>query len=409
MKITRYSSLHRTRDGRIPGSRNYAGLIGLTVVAGLIAGCGSVNPDAIDYKSSSKPKEVNLSAPPDLTNGANLRARPPAGGTASLSAQTAVVGTLNHPDVVLPPVAGMSIQRDGSSRWLVVKDRSFDQLWPQVRKFWEEQGYVLVVDQRDRGVMETDWNETHAQVDLDIVRGILSKAMDNAYVTGERNKYRTRFESGPDGSEYIFISQKGMHEVISGPNNESSQWQDRPNDPGLEAEYLTRLMDVLSKQATASANGGIAEVLQPASASTAAKATGKDKLPQIDKDDALVPASGAPVVAEHQITLADSYDKVWLRTGLALDRANFTVDERDRDNGIYAIRYVDPTDMSVAEQGFWAQIFHGKKEKKALSFRVNVKALTETSTRVALVEKDGKVLDTAQSQRILQLIADQMK
>jgi outer membrane protein assembly factor BamC len=301
----------------------------------------------------------------------------------------------------------MSIQRDGTARWLVVKNRSFDQLWPEVRKFWEEQGFLLVVDNRNSGVMETDWNETHAQVDLDLVRGLLSKALDNAYVTGERNKYRTRFEKGPDGSIYIFVSQKGMHEVVSGVNHDSSTWEVRPNDPGLEAIYLTRLMDSLGRQES---GGPVAVAAAPAAAS------GAKALPQItrpagapDASDADLIAKGAPPVVDHEITLPESYDRVWLRTGLALDRANFTVDDRNRETGIYSIRYVDPTDMSVEEQGFWHQVFHGKKEKKALNFRVNVKALTETSTRVALVNDSGAVLSTAQADRILHLIADQMR
>jgi outer membrane protein assembly factor BamC len=410
MKITRYSSLYRTRDGRISGSRTYTGLVALTAAAGLLAGCGSVDPKAIDYKSSGKPQQTNLALPPDLTNTAQTSRAAPASGIASLSTLPAPGFTTNHVEVVLPPVSGMSIQRDGSARWLVVKNRSFDQLWPQVRKFWEAQGFLLVVDARDRGVMETDWNETHAQVDLDLVRGILSKAMDNAYVTGERNKYRTRFEAGPDGSEYIFISQKGMHEVITGASNDLSKWEDRPNDPGLEAQYLTRLMGTLAQQPGAA--GADAAADPAASAAIAANLAAMDKLAKSDQAkaaDAAAESSGPAALAEHVIKLNDSYDKAWLRTGLALDRANFTVDKRDRDAGLYAIRYVDPTDHSVAEQGFWAQIFHGKKEMKAAQYALNVKALTETTAQVAVVDKAGAVMTTPQAQHILALLADQMK
>ncbi len=409
MKIIRYTSLYRTRVSQFRGRRAYTGLAAVAVAAGLLAGCGSVNPNAIDYKSSGAAPQNNntLQAPPDLVSSVEMHARPPASGTADLATLPQVAGTVNHPDAVLPPVQGMSIQRDGTARWLVVKNRSFDQLWPEVRKFWEEQGFLLVVDQRNSGVMETDWNETHAQVDLDLVRGLLSKALDNAYVTGERNKYRTRFENGPDGSVYIFISQKGMHEMVSGANNESSTWEVEPNDPGLEAIYLTRLMDSIGRQE----NGGpVAMPAAPVVASGAKGSPPKVVFPSraADVDTNLV-ARGAPPVIEHQMTLPESYDQVWLRTGLALDRANFTVDSRNRDTGIYAIRYVDPTDMSVEEQGFWHQVFHGKKEKKALNFSINVKALTETSTRVAVVDDAGTVQGTPQADRILHLIADQMR
>jgi outer membrane protein assembly factor BamC len=114
------------------------------------------------------------------------------------------------------------------------------------------------------------------------------------------------------------------------------------------------------------------------------------------------------VPAGSQVMLDDAYEQAWARTGLALDRANFTVDERDKDHGIYAIRYVDPTDLSVATQGFWSQIFHGKKEKIAKPYRINVKALSETSCRVAVVDAAGVVQTTPQAQRIVKLLAAQI-
>ncbi len=69
-----------------------------------------------------------------------------------------------------------------------------------------------MVDQRD-GRDETDWNETHAQINDGLIQSTLSKAMGNSYVrVPERNKYRTRLEAAPNGGTYVFISQKGMRE-----------------------------------------------------------------------------------------------------------------------------------------------------------------------------------------------------
>ncbi len=77
----------------------------------------------------------------------------------------------------------MHIQRDGTESWLVIDNKAPDQAWAQIRRFWQEQGFLLVVDQRDKGVMETDWNETHAQINDGLIRNTLSKAMGNSYVT----------------------------------------------------------------------------------------------------------------------------------------------------------------------------------------------------------------------------------
>ncbi|MBW4947641.1 hypothetical protein KZW06_29210, partial [Klebsiella pneumoniae] len=70
-----------------------------------------------------------------------------------------------------------------------------------------------------------------------------------------RNKYRTRLDSAPNGGTYVFISQKGMREAITGSNNDSSKWEAKPNDPALETEYLKRLMAVLAQNEQRAKNG----------------------------------------------------------------------------------------------------------------------------------------------------------
>ncbi len=95
--------------------------------------------------------------------------------------------------------------------------------------------------------------------------------------------------------------------------------------------------------------------------------------------------------------------------GLALDRSNFTVDDRDRTKGLYFVRYVDPKDMSSAEQGFWSQVFHGKKEKVAKQYRVNVRAVTPNQTRVAVVDEKGEIDSSAPAKQIMALVVDQLR
>ncbi|MDR5671039.1 outer membrane protein assembly factor BamC, partial [Burkholderia cenocepacia] len=92
---------------------------------------------------------------------ADQRSLPPQGGATSLSALQQVQQAAPALDTVAPAVAGMPIQRDGTESWLVIDGNQPAAIWPQVRRFWQEQGFLLVVDQRDKGVMETDWNETH--------------------------------------------------------------------------------------------------------------------------------------------------------------------------------------------------------------------------------------------------------
>jgi outer membrane protein assembly factor BamC len=397
----------------------------LLATGAFLAGCSSPSPTKVDYKSDSRSKEVSLAVPPNmLDETGDQRSLPPLGGATSLSTLQQVRQDAPPGDTVAPAVTGMHIQREGTESWLVIDDKTPAQIWPQVRRFWQEQGFLLVVDQRDRGVMETDWNETHPQVNDGLIRNVISKAMGNSYVTAERNKYRTRLDSAPNGGTYVFISQKGMREALIGPNNDSSKWEPKANDPGLETEYLKRLMSVLAQNDARVKAGGTPiagdDQLPASGAKAASGGKGKDaaaaaiaaqNVARSSASASQGPNDAAGVVpdAPPEVTLSEPYDRSWLRVGLALDRANFTVDDRDRTKGLYYVRYVDPKDLSAEEQGFWSQLFHGKKEKKAQQYLINVKALTQEQTRIAIVDDKGAVDTSPPARQIMSLLVNQMR
>lgn len=388
------------------------------MAGGLVAGCSSPTPGKIDYRSDAKAKQASLAVPPNmLDETSDQRTLAPQGGETSLSSlkQTQADAPPSDQTQVLPQLPGMHIQRDGTESWLVVDNRTPDQVWAQVRRFWQEQGFLLVVDQRDKGVMETDWNETHPKISDGIIRNTLSWATGNSYVTAERNKYRTRLETSPSGGTYVFISQKGLSEQLSGTNNDSSKWVPKPNDPALEAEYLKRLMVTLARAkpgvpdaqiaAEADAKGNPKKAPDAAAASIAAQnvvAAGQ----QTGSGSGSDAASGQ--YSSTELTLGESYDRAWVRVGIALDRGNFTVDDRDRSKGIYYVRYVDPKDMTSAEQGFWNQIFHGRKEKVAKLYKLNVRAVTENQTRIAIVDDNGQVDSSRPAREIMSLVVDEL-
>ncbi|MPW21801.1 outer membrane protein assembly factor BamC [Paraburkholderia sp. CNPSo 3157] len=396
----------------------------LLMAGGLVAGCGTSSPTKIDYKSDSKSKEVSLAVPPNLMEEtADQRSLPPQSGQTSLSTLQQVQTDAPSTTAVAPVVSGMHIQRDGTESWLVLDNKTPDQAWPQIRRFWQEQGFLLVVDQRDKGVMETDWNETHPSINDGFIRSTLSKAMGNSYVTAERNKYRTRLEAAPNGGTYVFVSQKGLREALSGANNDTSKWEPKPNDPALETEYLKRLMASLAQAdsgtrvagspaapATPPAGSQLAPNAATNGAKSAAAATAAQNVslsaqtpvPDASSGDTSVQASST------ELTLGEPYDRAWLRVGLALDRSNFTVDDRDRTRGLYFVRYVDPKDLSSEEQGFWSQVFHGRKEKVAKQYRVNVREVTPNQTRIAVVDDKGNIDASSQAKQIMSLMVDQL-
>jgi outer membrane protein assembly factor BamC len=372
----------------------------LMFVLATLTGCTSVGDlldgNKIAYKSAAK--APTLEVPPDLTQlqRDNRYAIPEANrGTATASSFTVEQNTRPAnsaaPTVVAPnAVEQMHLERAGGQRWLVVK-QSPEVLWPQIKEFWQESGFLINIDMPESGVMETDWAENRAKIPQDFIRNTLGKVLDSLYSTGERDKFRTRLERAADGSTEIYISHRGAEEVLVGTQKESTVWKPRPTDPELEAEFLTRLMTRLGSDAT-----------------KAKAIVAKASAPELSK--AKITKSAAGNVLE----IGESFDRAWRRVGLALDRVGFTVEDRDRTQGTYFVRYVDQAGDAQnkdTKKGFFSRVFSSSsstKNKAAQRYRVVVKGTGEIS-QVTILSGDGRPDASATSDKILVLLHDQLK
>lgn len=366
----------------------------LALVASTLAGCSSVGsvlePAKVDYKSAGKAPSLEI--PPDLTQlqRDNRYAIPETSrGTATASGYTLQQGTRPISTAVIASsgTADMHIERAGNQRWLVVKQAP-EVLWPQIKDFWQDFGFLINVELPQSGVMETDWAENRAKIPQDFIRNTIGKALDSLYSTGERDKFRTRLERTADGATEIYISHRGMQEVLVGQQKDSTMWTARPSDSELEAEFLSRLMARLGAETSRVKAAVESAPLQPIRA-------------KLVRD-----ASGAFVQVD------ESFDRAWRRVGLALDRVGFTVEDRDRNEGVYYVRYVDPMlDAKTADKGFFAKLFSfgsDDKAKMAQRYRVSVKANSGVS-KVSVLSGDGKPDMSTAADKILLLLNDQLK
>jgi outer membrane protein assembly factor BamC len=106
----------------------------------------------------------------------------------------------------------------------------------------------------------------------------------------------------------------------------------------------------------------------------------------------------------------EGFDRSWRRVGLALDRAGFTVEDRDRIQGIYFVRYVDQ-DAGVTK-GFFSKLFSwgsSDKDKEAQRYRITVKAGEGATSQVAVQSNDGKPDASPTAEKILTLLHEQLK
>jgi outer membrane protein assembly factor BamC len=203
-------------------------------------------------------------------------------------------------DEVLPRFADMRVRSQNGARWLEV-DADAAALWPKMRDFWQQAGIDVVDTEPELGIMQTGWVVPRGQ-------GLSAEAL--------RDSFRLRLERRDADTTSVYITHRGaMRTAVDGAN----RWVARPPDPGLEAEYLTRLMVYLGEPRPQ------AERLLT-SADRSAQAMHLDRV------------AGIPV-----LVVKDEFRNVWPLTGVALDRAGLPVEDEDIVSGTYYFRYLPAT------------------------------------------------------------------
>ncbi len=413
-------------------------VLGIVISVLLLSGCGFSIPfidTSSDYKKgkgSSRPLEV----PPDLTSVNSSDAYNVPGSTSYSDYSQRQADQEPGVEQVLRTPDGVRMEKAGGQRWLVV-DAPAEKVWPVVREFWLDQGFAVRVENAETGVMETEWvRNTDIKV-KDDSRGYAEKFdkwLDGLSGLADRRKFRTRLERGEqeDTTEVYMTHRTVAGTPDDGKNRIQTQLGEietgyrrdaKENDKtikldqyeqDLDAELLRRLMvklGVAEKRANEIANNPV-----------------REKRAEVVKE------------ADQSVTLKlrDSYPRGWRRVGLALDRVGFVVEDKDRSNGLFYVRYadVDIDDTPKKKKGLLEilgfgdedeienkskpkdettvldklKFWKGKDETKDPSkkYRIKVSEI-DTGTQVNIVDNDGNPNPTTTANRIISLLYNQLK
>jgi len=413
------------------------------LLAAILTGCDSIPflDQTSDYKGASRGKPLEV--PPDLTALSTDDAYSVPGSMTYSEYSQDKGAQVDQSQVLLPDTDSVKYERAGSQRWLVVKAPP-EKIWPVVREFWTDLGFAVRVEDPKTGVMETEWIDP-SSLSKDEKGNYIEKFqgwLDKLEGLNNRQKFRTRLDRGEDDSvTEIYMSHRSISnvpddgkvrvrtaygEVETGYKLEDAnkkKGQDaRAVAEDIDAELLRRLMVKL----------GVAEK----QSRTIIANPSQEKRATINKS-----ADGAVSLA-----LNDQFDRAWRRVGLALDRIGFVVEDRNRSQGLFYVRYSDlEVDAAPADNGkkkglldklkFWGDDDekteepkpepkkdekgitdklkfwdNGNKDKAAseLQYRIKLERSGE-GTAVTVIDKDGKRDRSATAGRILNMLYEQLK
>ena len=410
-------------------------LLPLLLLANLTA-CDSIPfvDTTSDYKGAGRARPLEV--PPDLTASPSSDTYTVPGGTSYSSYTQAQEGQEAGVEKVLQTPEGVRLERSGAQSWLVV-DASAEKIWPVIREFWIDMGFAVRVENPQIGVMETEWIESDA-IKKDTSGDALNKFdkwLDKLSGFADRKKFRTRLDRGVEaGTTEIYMTHRSvsgapddgknrvrtnMGEIETGYKADA---QNAPkadaNDAELDAELLRRLMVKLG-------------VEEQKSQSILAEAVTIKRAEVIKESD-----------GSARLLLNDQFDRAWRRVGLALDRIGFVIEDKDRSNGLFFVRYadVDIDDTPKKKKGlmeslkFWgdddkkeAQTPAEKEQKSVVDslkfwgsddkgktnpekqYRIKVADGDAGRAVVAVVDTNGARVRTTTANRIIALMYEQLK
>ena len=358
----------------------------------LLAGCSWLDrafPDkSQDYKRAEPAQ--SLEVPPDLTTTPTTDALVVPSGPATLSGYTSARESLGKQagaagDLIVDPDA-LSFERDKDLAWLVVKGEP-SSVWPVAREFWIDDGFLIMREDPALGTLETDWKENRAAIPQGPIRRLIGRVYDNAYSSSYRDRYRMRLERGEKpGTTEVFISHQGVEEILVAREGDGdTKWGPRPADPGMESEMLKRMMIFLGMRP------------EQAEQQLAAEEPRRARAELIQQDG-----------GQATLVMRDDFDKAWRSVGIILDRVGFAVEDRDRIQGLYYVRYNDPMG-SDKDRGLLSKLaFWSSDDEQVENYQIKLSD-DGVDTRVVVLNETGDPDQSITAVRILNLLYDELK
>jgi outer membrane protein assembly factor BamC len=361
-----------------------------------IPGIDKVLPDRkVEYKKSRQ-AERNLEIPPDLTKRSIQDELVIPGAETTLSRyesrQRAPDRAAGSRSEVLPEVDSIEVRRDGDQHWLLISGDP-EGVWYRVLEFWQENGVLLEEQDPTVGVIVTGWLENLADIKTDFITDTVRKFAGSLYAASTRDQFRVRIENGlKPGTTELYLTHRGMQETIiqdGAGTVERVVWNPRETDHDLEVEMLRRMMVYLGSED------------QIARQQLAKK--GKSRQPR-----ATLNKSGGQV----SLALNESFERAWRLTGVALDRVGFAVEDRDRSDGVYYVRYADPMRGAEERKGWLGKLVFWEVEEAEIDrqsqYQIRLSGAGQ-KTDVVVHGATGVRDNSETAQRILTLMHEQLR
>jgi outer membrane protein assembly factor BamC len=329
----------------------------------LLIGCSSIEEIPIidkvtqpDYVSSKKAKKLEI--PPELDSINSSDKYSINGEPTSLKQYQNKDQNLKIQKLLSENHEKIRVVKAGTMRWLVIPAELND-VWPAVESFWEDLGFD-VNSSKNRGIIETKWiSESELNTDESAL-GKFDAWLDALANTATRRKFRTRIEDGVEkGTTEVYLSQRSvLNGIEDHKNRKNSRGSFSPDEAYKIQEYVE---DTSDNELNIISNYKEDDLeIQYELLRRMMVKLGSTDLQARKKLDNPVEIKKAELINQDDyryIKLKDNYSRAWRRLSLAIDMVGFLVEDKNRSDGIFYIKY---SNLEIDEDG------KSPKKKKGL-------------------------------------------
>lgn len=260
-----------------------------------------------------------------------------------------------------PEGEGVKIQTLAGASWILV-EAAPGEVWPRVRQFLSTNQLGVARIDASAGLIETAWLQPQEAA---------------------RERYRFRIEQGVQrGSAEVYVTQSAGGE----------QWPQTSSDRNRENEMIKALAQFIADSGTTGAVSMLAQ--------RGLESKGKVALTRV--------AGAAPY-----LRLELPVERAWAALDAAVQKAGFTVEDRNAEARELWVRFTppaDPEDKKGWWGTFWSWVFDDEEEQVSEKVVLQLKMQSEgaSTVRIDLQRQDGEPLQARHREDMLNRIKNKL-
>ena len=247
----------------------------------------------------------------------------------------------------------------GGEQWIALRGTP-ESIWPELLRFWDEQGFTLDLEDGDLGVMETAWK----------VREENNGAL--------RERFRIFAELNEEGETMLFLS--SQQQLVT-----EGEWFDTQSDEVREKEIIRQInlyfYGTEPTQAVATTS---------AEKSSSSKKRERAQLVVVDKN-------------RSYLALPDDFETAWSNVNSALERAGVAIQGSNQESGIYNVLHF-PVKVEQEEKGLLDKLkFWSDDEEEGIPFQLSLTGVG-AKTELNINDVEGNWAESDEAKDLLDLL-----